>query len=235
MFLLSYLLHSLWAEFLYMIHRLCAGINCKSTGSSSNCWLSNGSPYAGKKVSNLHCLLLSKWGSSRKGCLIRYDFLLSGNPGLGCRKCYLVFSKPRRRVHLLPFASSDDGVTVNGSLQASTGTGLEKTRVKLNRSLEDEEFCEGLVQALYDAARVYELAIKEHKSFSRMSWFSTAWLGVDQNAWVKALSCQVWHLPCQILPWLLWGSIFGPYMTCKFNTHLWILNFDRAFWKHAIV
>ncbi|XP_014513383.1 uncharacterized protein LOC106771882 isoform X2 [Vigna radiata var. radiata] len=158
--------------------------------SSSNCWLSNGSPYAGKKVSKLDCLLLSKWGSSRKGCLIRYDFLLSGNPGLGCRKCYLVFSNPRRRVHLLPFASSDDGVTTNGSLQTSTGTGLEKMRVKLNRSLEDEEFCEGLVQALYDATRVYELAIKEHKSFSRMSWFSTAWLGVDQNAWVKALSCQ---------------------------------------------
>ncbi|WVY99061.1 hypothetical protein V8G54_031212 [Vigna mungo] len=173
-----------------MIHRLCAGINCKSTGSSSNCWLSNGSPYAGKKVSKLDCLLLSKWGSSRKGCLIRYDFLLSGNPGLGCRKCYLVFSNPRRRVHLLPFASSDDSVTTNGSLQTSTGTGLEKMRVKLNRSLEDEEFCEGLVQALYDATRVYELAIKEHKSFSRMSWFSTAWLGVDQNAWVKALSCQ---------------------------------------------
>ncbi|KOM34512.1 hypothetical protein LR48_Vigan02g066200 [Vigna angularis] len=173
-----------------MIHRLCAGVNCKSTGSSSNCWLSNGSPYAGKKVSKLDCLLLSKWGSSRKGCLIRYDFLLSGNPGLGCRKCYLVFSNPRRRVHLLPFASSDDSVTTNGSLQTSTGTGLEKMRVKLNRSLEDEEFCEGLVQALYDAARVYELAIKEHKSFSRMSWFSTAWLGVDQNAWVKALSCQ---------------------------------------------
>nr|XP_007145334.1 hypothetical protein PHAVU_007G230400g [Phaseolus vulgaris]ESW17328.1 hypothetical protein PHAVU_007G230400g [Phaseolus vulgaris] len=166
------------------------GSNSSLALSSSNCLLSNGSPFAGKKVSNLHCLLLSKCGSSRKGCLIRYDLLSSSNPGLGCRKCYLVFSKSRRRVHLLPFASSDDGVTFNGSLPASTGTDLEKTRVKLNRSLEDEEFCDGLVQALYDAARVYELAIKEHKSFSRTSWFSTAWLGVDQNAWVKALSCQ---------------------------------------------
>ncbi|KAK7355417.1 hypothetical protein VNO80_14672 [Phaseolus coccineus] len=166
------------------------GSNSSLALSSSNCWLSNGSPFAGKKVSNLHCLLLSKCGSSRKGCLIRYDLLSSSNPGLGCRKCYLVFSKSRRRVHLLPLASSDDGVAFNGSLQASTGTDLEKKRVKLNRSLEDEELCDGLVQALYDAARVYELAIKEHKSFSRMSWFSTAWLGVDQNAWVKALSCQ---------------------------------------------
>ncbi|KAG5003207.1 hypothetical protein AAZX31_10G070800 [Glycine max] len=159
--------------------------------SSSNCWLSKGSPFAGRKVSDLHCVLLSKWGSSRKGCLIRHDVLSSSNYGLlGFRKCYLVISKPRRGAHLLPFASSDDGVTVNGSLQASTGTDLEKMRVELNRSLEDEEFCDGLVQALYDAARVFELAIKEHKSFSRMSWLSTAWLGVDQNAWVKALSCQ---------------------------------------------
>ncbi|KAG5063845.1 hypothetical protein JHK85_005028 [Glycine max] len=159
--------------------------------SSSNCWLSNGSPYAGRKVSDFHCVLLSKWWSSRKGCLIRHDVLSSSNHGLlGFRKCYSVFSKPRRGLHLLPFASSDDGVTVNGSLQASSGTDLEKMRVKLNRSLEDEEFCDGLVQALYDATRVFELAIKEHKSFSRMSWLSTAWLGVDQNAWVKALSCQ---------------------------------------------
>ncbi|KAL2323046.1 hypothetical protein Fmac_027425 [Flemingia macrophylla] len=159
--------------------------------SSSNCWLSNGSPYAGRKVSELHCLLLSKWGSSRKGCLTRHDFVSSSNHGLlGFRKCYLVFSKPRRRVKLIPFASSDDGVTVNGSLQTSSSSDLEKVRVKLNRSLEDEEFCDGLVQALYDAARVFELAVKEHKSFSRMSWLSTAWLGVDQNAWVKELSCQ---------------------------------------------
>lgn len=92
---------------------------------------------------------------------------------------------------MFPFASSDDGATVNGSPQAGTSTSLEKLRVKLDRSLEDEDFYDGLVQALYDAARVFELVIKEHKSFSRVSWFSTAWLGVDQNTWVKALSCQV--------------------------------------------
>ncbi|KAK7345303.1 hypothetical protein VNO77_15904 [Canavalia gladiata] len=159
--------------------------------SSSNCWLPNSSPYAGRKVSHLQCLLLSKWGNSRKGCLIRHDFLLRSNLGLvGSRKCYLMFSKPRRGVGLVSFASSDDGVSVNGSLQASTSTDLENMRVKLNRSLEDEEFCDGLVQALYDAARVFELAVKEHKSYSQISWFSTAWFGVDQNAWVKALSSQ---------------------------------------------
>ena len=169
-----------------------AASNCNSFGSSSNCWLSNGSPYTGRKVSNLHGLLLSKWGNSRKGCLIRQCFLSNGDAGLGgCRKYYLTFSKPRRRAYIFPCASADDGVTVNGSPQASTSTDLEKMRVKLNSSLEDEHFCDGLVQALYDAARVFELAIKEHKSSSRVSWVSTAWLGVDQNAWVKAVSYQV--------------------------------------------
>lgn len=221
--LFSYLLHSFLAEVLCIICRVCAGTDYILIGSSSNCWLSNGSPYAGRKVSDFHCVLLSKWWSSRKGCLIRHDVLSSSNHGLlGFRKCYSVFSKPRRGLHLLPFASSDDGVTVNGSLQASSGTDLEKMRVKLNRSLEDEEFCDGLVQALYDATRVFELAIKEHKSFSRMSWLSTAWLGVDQNAWVKALSCQVWHLSCQILSWLLLHSIIWVISCVKFNIHLCI-------------
>ncbi|CAJ2672758.1 unnamed protein product [Trifolium pratense] len=159
--------------------------------SSSNCRLSNGSSCVGRKVSDLHCLLFSKWGSSRKGCLLRHDMLSSkGHRSVGCRKYYLTFSKTGRSVHLLPFATSDDGTTVNGSSQADTSANLEKMRVKLNSSLEEENFYDGLVQALYDAARVYELAIKEHKSHSRVSWFSTAWLGVDQTAWVKALSCQ---------------------------------------------
>ncbi|XP_004513581.1 uncharacterized protein [Cicer arietinum] len=159
--------------------------------SSSNCWLSNGSSCVGRKVSDLHCVLFSKWGSSRKGCLIRHDLLTSNGHGLvDCRKYYLTFSKPCRNLRMFPFATSDDGMTVNGSPQADTSANLEKMRMKLNSSLEDENFYDGLVQALYDAARVFELAIKEHKSYSRVSWFSTAWVGVDQTAWVKALSCQ---------------------------------------------
>ncbi|KAE9612389.1 hypothetical protein Lalb_Chr06g0172521 [Lupinus albus] len=159
--------------------------------SSSNCWLLDGSPCTGRKFSDLHCLLLCKWGNSRKGRLIRHALLSNANHSLvGCREYNITFSKPRRMAHLFPFASADDGVTVNGSPQASTSTDLEKMRVKLNSSLEDEDFCDGLVQVLYDAARVFELAIKEHKSFPRASWFSTAWLGVDQNPWVKTLSYQ---------------------------------------------
>ncbi|CAL5207426.1 unnamed protein product [Lathyrus oleraceus] len=160
--------------------------------SSSNCRLSNGSYCVGRKVSDLHCLLVSKWGRTRKGCLIQHDLLSlsNGHGSLGCKKYFLTFSKTGRSLHLFPFATSDDGMAVNGSPQADTNANLEKMRVKLDSSLEDENFYDGLVQALNDAARVFELAIKEHKSYSRVSWFSTAWLGLDQTAWVKALSCQ---------------------------------------------
>lgn len=63
-------------------------------------------------------------------------------------------------------------------------------KVKLNQSLQGEDSTDGLVQFLHEAARVFELAIKEQGSFSKLSWFSTAWLNVD-NAWVKTLSYQV--------------------------------------------
>ncbi|KAL6141684.1 hypothetical protein ACLB2K_059972 [Fragaria x ananassa] len=62
-------------------------------------------------------------------------------------------------------------------------------KVKLNQSLQGEDSTDGLVQFLHEAARVFELAIKEQGSFSKLSWFSTAWLNVD-NAWVKTLSYQ---------------------------------------------
>ncbi|XP_028795534.1 uncharacterized protein LOC114751038 isoform X2 [Neltuma alba] len=161
--------------------------------SSSNTWGSQSPhdfPHLGKKASELH-RLLSKWGSSRKSCLIRHAFLSKNDCGLvGYRKYYITSSKPRRRAYILPFASADDGVTVNGSPQAKTSTDLEKMRMKLNKSLEDEDICDGLLQSLYDASRVFELAIKEQSLFSRASWFSTAWLGIDQSAWSKTLSYQ---------------------------------------------
>ncbi|KAK4419421.1 hypothetical protein Salat_2355000 [Sesamum alatum] len=100
------------------------------------------------------------------------------------------FRKVRRIDHLLPLASADDGVTVNGSPQARTNNDVEEMRYKLNQSLQDEDNNTGLVQLLHDAARVFELAIKEQSSLSRISWFSTAWLGVDKSSWAKALSYQ---------------------------------------------
>ncbi|EXB54610.1 hypothetical protein L484_019182 [Morus notabilis] len=90
--------------------------------------------------------------------------------------------------NLLPFSAADDGVTVNGTPQATTNSDVEDVREKLNRSLNSDS--DGLVQFLHESARVFELAIKEQNPFSKLTWFSSAWLGIDRNAWVKALSYQ---------------------------------------------
>ncbi|XP_062168200.1 uncharacterized protein LOC133874321 isoform X2 [Alnus glutinosa] len=92
--------------------------------------------------------------------------------------------------HLRPFASGDEGVTVNGIPQVSTSGDVEGMRVKLNQSLQGEDYSDGLVQSLHEAARIFELAIKEQGSLSKISWFSTAWLGIDTNAWLKTVSYQ---------------------------------------------
>ncbi|GER29043.1 LETM1-like protein [Striga asiatica] len=104
------------------------------------------------------------------------------------------FHKLRRIDRLLPLASADDGVTVNSKPQARTGDEIGGKRYKLDESLKDEDYSTGMVQLLHDAARVFELAIKEQSSASKTSWFSTAWLGVDRNAWAKALSYQAQNL-----------------------------------------
>jgi hypothetical protein len=110
---------------------------------------------------------------------------------VGYRKNYLTFRKSRRMGHLRPFASGDEGVTVNGIPQVSTSGDVEGMRVKLNQSLQGEDYSDGLVQSLHEAARIFELAIKEQGSLSKISWFSTAWLGIDTNAWLKTVSYQV--------------------------------------------
>ncbi|KAK9072703.1 hypothetical protein SSX86_009138 [Deinandra increscens subsp. villosa] len=108
------------------------------------------------------------------------------DPQLSCS----IYRNSRRRRDYLPFAAADDGVTVNGSSQASTSGNAEGTRIRLDESLQNEEYNGALIQSLHDAARVYELAIKEQSSASNLMWFRTAWLGIDQNAWVKVLSYQ---------------------------------------------
>lgn len=167
--------------------------------SSSNPWHSRTPAriyYSGNKVVDLDHLLCN-WGYSRKRCFIRLALLEHSNGyslnlrAVGHRKCYLNFRKARRMGNLVPLASADDGVTVNGIPQASTSRDVEAIKVKLNQSLNGEDSSDGLVQFLHDAARVFELAIKEQGSFSKLSWFSTAWLSVDKNAWVKALCYQV--------------------------------------------
>lgn len=166
--------------------------------SSSNPWVSwkpTRVGYSCQSTSDLNHIL-SSWGNSRKRCLIRFVLLDSTNltcslRPVGHRKHCFSLRSSRRIGNRFPFASADEGVTVNGSPQASTSSDVEEMKVKLNQSLHSEDHNDGLVQFLHDAARVFELAIKEQGSVSKLSWFSTAWLGVDRNAWVKSLSYQV--------------------------------------------
>ncbi|KAK8546267.1 hypothetical protein V6N13_067493 [Hibiscus sabdariffa] len=132
--------------------------------------------------------MLTNCGNLRKKCLIRQTSL-ENHQLVGYRKNISAFRKSRRMGLRFPLASAEDGVTVNGSLQTSSSTDVDGIRTKLNQSLEGEDYSDGLVQSLHDAARVFELSIKEC-SLSKLSWFSTAWIGVDRNAWVKTLSYQ---------------------------------------------
>ncbi|XVE96358.1 hypothetical protein REPUB_Repub02eG0214400 [Reevesia pubescens] len=158
---------------------------------SSNPWLlrnSFGSRVSCKRMANLD-YLLTNWGNLRKKSL-RRQTTLDNHRLVGNGKHFSAFRKSRRMGLRFPLASAEDGVTVNGSPQTSTNTDVNEIRVKLNQSLQGEEYSNGLVQSLHDASRVFELAIKEQGSLSKLSWFSTAWLGVDRNAWVKTLSYQ---------------------------------------------
>jgi len=105
------------------------------------------------------------------------------------RKTHIFTHKTIR--NLFPFASADDGVTVNGGPESSTSRDVEAMRIRLDQALQNEDYNDGLVQSLYDAARVFELSIKERISLSKISLFSVAWLGIDRNAWIKELSYQV--------------------------------------------
>ncbi|XP_021636362.2 uncharacterized protein LOC110632440 isoform X2 [Hevea brasiliensis] len=165
--------------------------------SSSNPCLSRNSigPHVSCKRMGHLDYILSSLGNSRKRCLTRLAFLGNDNHRLNhrftvYRKPEVAYCKTRGAGHLFCFATADDGVTVNGSPPASTSTNVDEMRVKLDHSLQGEDYGDRLVQSLHDAARVFELAIKEQGFLSKLSWFSTSWLGADRNAWVKTLSYQ---------------------------------------------
>ncbi|KAL9362969.1 hypothetical protein Peur_045754 [Populus x canadensis] len=165
--------------------------------SSSNPCLSRNSIVSSiscKRVAHLDYLLIN-WGNSRKRYPMKHMLWRNGNHSLdyqsiGYKKLNLTHMKTRRTGHLFPLASGDDGVTVNGTPSASANSDVEDMRVKLNQSLQGEDSGDKLVQSLHDAARVFEVAIKEQGLLSKFSWLSTAWLGIDRNAWVKTLCYQ---------------------------------------------
>ncbi|KAI3851711.1 hypothetical protein MKW92_000912 [Papaver armeniacum] len=154
----------------------------------------NHSFIASRKVVDINQLLCS-WGSPRKRVRMRHG-LLEYDKNTHCgrwvefRKYRPAFCKPIRQGDFSLLASSDDGVTVNGTSQSSPDGGVEEMRVKLDQSLQGEDYSDGLIQSLHDAARVFELGLIKQISLLKSSWFSAGWLGVDKNAWVKSLSYQ---------------------------------------------
>ncbi|KAG2579419.1 hypothetical protein PVAP13_6NG279200 [Panicum virgatum] len=101
-----------------------------------------------------------------------------------------VFQRTRRILHIIPLASNDEGnsVSVNGAPQVGSASSMEEIRLKLNKAFQTEDISNGLVQSIHDAARSIELAFIEHSKSSKGSWFPKAWMGVDNNAWIKSLS-----------------------------------------------
>eukprot|EP00262_Sarcandra_glabra_P006652 TRINITY_DN19043_c0_g1_i1.p1 TRINITY_DN19043_c0_g1~~TRINITY_DN19043_c0_g1_i1.p1 ORF type:complete len:929 (+),score=183.48 TRINITY_DN19043_c0_g1_i1:66-2852(+) len=167
------------------------------SASTSNQYLSHkaiGIPFFCKKVVEANYLLCYR-GSPKprfqlRCALSKYDRRSISNRWMEFRKNRPPFRKARKMVHLCSLASADDGITVNNTPQASSSSDLEEMRAKLNYSLQGDDLSNGLIQSLHDAARVFELAIIEYSSLLKISWFSTAWLGVDKNAWMKTLSYQ---------------------------------------------
>lgn len=116
------------------------------------------------------------------------------NPTCGwleIKKIHSPIYQARRMTQSIALASTDDSVVVNGTPQATSNSEVEEMRIKLDEYLQGDDLSSGLVQSIHDASRAVELAIQEHSSLSKSSWFSKAWLGVDKNAWIKRLSYQV--------------------------------------------
>ncbi|XP_075078530.1 uncharacterized protein LOC107772817 isoform X2 [Nicotiana tabacum] len=150
-------------------------------------------PPCSRKVVGLDHLIYNQCNTRRR-CQTKLYLLQGGNRDLNrtspdSRK-HRITPRTSRILHLLPFASAEDGVSVNGSPGPSTSSDMEEMRLKLDLSMQGEEIGSGLVQSLHDAARVIELGIRQQGSLSRVSWFSTAWLGGDRTAWIKVLSYQ---------------------------------------------
>ncbi|KAJ8532683.1 hypothetical protein K7X08_015572 [Anisodus acutangulus] len=149
--------------------------------------------YFSRKVVALDHLIYNQC-NTRVRCHTKLYLLPGGNRDLICTSPdsmkHRINPRTSRILHLLPFASAEDGVSVNGSPRPTTSSGMEEMRLKLDLSVQSEENGYGLVQSLHDAARVIELGIRQQGSLSRVSWFSSAWLGGDRTGWIKVLSYQ---------------------------------------------
>uniref|UniRef100_A0ACD6AGV7 Uncharacterized protein n=1 Tax=Avena sativa TaxID=4498 RepID=A0ACD6AGV7_AVESA len=135
---------------------------------------------------------------SKRKCYLRsspseFEKIVYSARWLEFRRQRIAFhQRTRRSVHAIPSASQDDGsgVSVNGVPKVDPASQMEEIRVQLDKALQNEDISTGLVQSIHDAARSIELAFLDHNKSSMNSWFPKAWLGVDNNAWIKPLSYQ---------------------------------------------
>ncbi|KAL6859075.1 hypothetical protein ACP4OV_018077 [Aristida adscensionis] len=132
---------------------------------------------------------------SKRKCFLRNspsecDRIIHNARWLDFRRQKGAYQRSKRILHIIPLASDDDSVSVNGVPQVGSASDMEEIRLKLDKALQTEDISSGLVQSIHDAARSIELAFLDHSKSSKNSWFPKTWLGVENNAWIKSLAYQ---------------------------------------------
>lgn len=105
-----------------------------------------------------------------------------------------VWSSKRRtrRLQVRVFSAPlEEGVTVHDMpLTKSNNDSWDDTRKMLDASLDFVATDSNLMQALHEAARMFQMAIEKQRSLTKGPWFAKAWLGIDHNAWIKSIAYQ---------------------------------------------
>ena len=90
------------------------------------------------------------------------------------------------------FAStSEESASYNGNV-GSTENGRTEARVRSDgaKLSGGGEQGQNLVHALHEATTVFQSAMEEQEPLTRGPWFAQKWLGIDKNAWMRALAYQ---------------------------------------------
>lgn len=90
------------------------------------------------------------------------------------------------------FAStSEESASQNGNVGRNENSWTEaRGRDDGAKSSGGGEQGQNLVHALHEAATVFQSAMEEQESLTRGPWFAQKWLGIDKNAWMRALAYQ---------------------------------------------
>lgn len=90
-------------------------------------------------------------------------------------------------------APSEEGIQCHDPTTTKETTEVwDEARKMLDASLGSTAADTDMVQMLHETARMFQVAIEKQKSLIKGLWFTKAWLGIDHNAWIKAIAYQVW-------------------------------------------